>query len=746
MPLLRFAKDALTTKKSWYLMRTSFTHIQIILLVHIITIVSIALNIPIIRQFSVFVYLMFIPGFAILKILKLGERDATSTVLFSAGLSIVFLMFAGLAVNELYPLLGISRPLSVVPLTMTLMGLTIILLLAGYKSNSARAVNIDFLVHITKKTLFKASVFVLPPVLGIVGALYNYTPALIIMVVIIAILLPLAVFSRKFLPTELYPLAIFAIGLGLLLHITLISRYNVGYDINTEYYVSTLTQIQAHWDRPGTVLAPTQIANFQSDLSVTILPTIYAVLINISGELTFKFVFAFIFSLVPLVLYRTFEVQIGKTLAFLSAFVLMLTPFGFYGTEPLGLNRQMVAELFLVLSVFLLIDKNLGSRNRTILLMIFSFGVVVSHYSTSYIYLLFIAFAFILSYKYGNGGVLTKETVLFLFAITFSWYIYISNSAFLNLTNAIGNMIRFFGRDLFNPSARSTYVFTMLNPSTSSNIVGLIHRLLVYCQNGLIFIGVLMLFIRKKEAQFAREYKYISVLSLFLLVLALAVPNFAPTLNFSRFYTYTLLFLAPFFFFGGLSIIEFVKNLSPHLSSFRMPILGKLRPAIPGSLSLQLLTLLLITSFLFQVGLVSHVTGSAPLSMSLDLDRKKTSNDLSVLEALYEVYIPEQDVFSAEWYLRNIGQEPEVYADILSRDNVLPAYALENKNKIHAISNTTAMQRSAYVYLRYLNIRHNTIALYQGSGYALFNTSDVDVLSQTDTVYSNGASEIRWTP
>jgi uncharacterized membrane protein len=720
---------------------------QIILLVHIVTIVSVALNIPIIRQVSVFVYLMFMPGFAILKILKLEERDVTLTVLFSAGLSIIFLMFAGLVINELAlalePLLGDLKPLSVIPLTMTLMGLTIILLLVGYKSNSARTVNIGFLAHITKKTLFKASVFVLPPVLGIIGALYNYTPALIIMIVAIAILLPLAAFSRKFLPTELYPLVIFAIGLGLLLHITFISRYNVGYDINTEYYVFQMTQIQAHWDRPGTVLVASQVANFQSDLSVTILPTIYADLLNISGELTFKLVFGFIFSLVPIVLYRAFEVQMGKKLAFLSASVLMLTPYGFYGTEPLGLNRQLVAELFFVLSVFLLIDKNMGFRKRTILFMIFSFGVVISHYSTSYIYLLFIAFAFVLSYKYGNGGVLTTGVVLFLFAITFSWYIYISNSAFLNLTSAIGNMIRFFGRDLFNPAARSTYVYTMLNPSTSSNIVGLIHRLVVYCQNGLILIGVLMLFIRKKETPFVREYKYISILSMVLLVLGLVVPNFAPTLNFQRFYQYTLLFLAPFFVLGGLAIIEFIRNLSSHLlSSFRMPIFGKLRPAIPRNLSLKLLTLLLIVSFLFQVGFVSHVTGSAPISNSLDLDRKKTSNNLGILPGLYEVYLPEQDVFSARWYLRSADPESWVYSDVISRNNVLTSYALKNRDRTRILSNITAVEHGAFIYLRYLNIRYNVVATYEGP----LNTSEISLLGECDTVYSNGASEILRAP
>jgi uncharacterized membrane protein len=726
-------------------MRTLSPHIQTLLLLHIVTIASMALNIPIVRQFSVFVYFTFVPGFAILRILKLEERDATFRVLFSAGLSIVFLMSAGLLINELYPLLGISEPLSVLPLTMTLMGLTVILLFMGYKRvqrDSAKTMKVDFLAHITKKTLFKAFVLILPPVLGIIGALYAYTPTLIIMIMLVAVLIALAAFSQKFLPSELYPLAILAIGLGLIFHMTFISKYNFGYDINTEYYVFKITQIQAHWIKPGAVLTETQIANFQSDLSVTILPTVYADLVNISGELTFKLVFGFIFSLVPLVLYRMFEAQTGKTFAFLSAFVFMSTPYSFYGTEILGLNRQMLAELFFVLSVFLIIDKSIGIQKRTILFLIFSFGVVASHYSTSYIYLLFIAFTFILSYKYGNGGVLTKEVVLFVCAITFSWYIYVSNSAYLNLISNIENILRSFSSDLFSSSARSTYAFTMLNPSTSSSIVGLIHRLIVYCQNGLIVIGVLLLFIRRKETRFSREYKYISVFSMVLLVLAVAVPNLAPTLEFQRFYQITLLFVGPFFFFGGLAIIEFIRILGSHLSILRMPILGKLQPAIPRNLGLQLLTLLLVTSFLFQVGLVSHVTETAPISYSLDLNREKTSSSLYVLESLYEVYIPEQDVFSAKWYLRNIGQEPEVYVDRQSQANVLTAYGLVNRTKTHAIYNTTVFQRSAYVYLRYFNIRHNTMVSFKG----LFNTSSFDALNQIDTIYSNGASEIRWAP
>jgi len=717
---------------------------QIMLLALVATTLSIALDTPILRQVLGFIFLTFIPGFLILKVLKLGKRNVTDTLVFSVGLSIVFIMSVGLVMNEFYPLVGVSKPLSAIPVTVALVGLEIIFLLVSYRSDLTKGMNVNPLTRNVSKTLiFKSALFILLPTLGIIGALYNNVAMLLFMIVMAAGICAIAVLSHKLLPAELYPIAIFTISLALIFHALLISKYNLGADVNGEYYVFKLTQIQGHWDRPGGVLASTQIANFQSDLSVTILPTIYAVLLNVSGELTFKFVFAFIFSLVPLMLYRIFELQAGKLFAFLSAFVFMSTPFSFYGVEPLSLNRQMVAELFFVLSVFLLIDKSVGLRKRTVLFMIFSFGVVVSHYSTSYIYLLFIVFTFVLSYKYGNGGVLTKEVVLFLCAITFSWYIYISNSAFLGLTSAIGNMITSFSRDLFNPSARSTYAFTMLNPSTSSSIVGLTHRLLVYCQNGLILIGVLMLFIRKRETPFLGEYKYISVLSMFLLIMGLAVPNFAPTLRFERFYQYTLLFLAPFFVFGGLVVIEFIKNLSPHLlSRSGMPMFGKLRSAIPRNLGLQLVTLLMIASFLFQVGLVNRVTGAAPMSNSLDLSRKIESKNLQTLYDLYEIYIPEQDVYSARWYSRSIGQESMVYADVHSRANVLTAYALQNRDRTSDLSNTTAVEHGAFIYLRYFNVRHNTIVTYEG----LLNTSDISLLSECDTIYSNGASEILRAP
>ena len=82
--------------------------------------VSILFDVPVARQVIGFFILTFFPGYIIIKILKLNELCRVETIVFSVGLSIAFLMITGLIVNELCPLIGISRPLSIMPLTITL--------------------------------------------------------------------------------------------------------------------------------------------------------------------------------------------------------------------------------------------------------------------------------------------------------------------------------------------------------------------------------------------------------------------------------------------------------------------------------------------------------------------------------------------------------------------------------------------------------------------------------------------------
>ena len=93
---------------------------------------TIGLHIPVIREFISFIYLFYIPGIIILRVLKLHKLGNIETLLYSVGLSIATLMFTGLFLNTVYPLFGISDPISILPLIITISVLVLALCAISY--------------------------------------------------------------------------------------------------------------------------------------------------------------------------------------------------------------------------------------------------------------------------------------------------------------------------------------------------------------------------------------------------------------------------------------------------------------------------------------------------------------------------------------------------------------------------------------------------------------------------------------
>ena len=73
---------------------------------------SIGVKVPILRELITFIYLLFVPGILMIRIMRMHKLGSIETFLYSVGLSIAILMLVGLLMNTLYPLMGISKPLS----------------------------------------------------------------------------------------------------------------------------------------------------------------------------------------------------------------------------------------------------------------------------------------------------------------------------------------------------------------------------------------------------------------------------------------------------------------------------------------------------------------------------------------------------------------------------------------------------------------------------------------------------------
>jgi len=684
----------------------------VIMFLQLMVYVTVFFDIPIARQVLGFFYFTFLPGFIILKLLKLDRFDWVETVLFSVGLSIAFLMLGGLLVNEFGLLFGVSQPLSVVPLMTVLNSLILIGVVLVYLKSED--------VEIWKSEPVEKSPFVLLflclPILSIVGAMYvnaygnNFL--LLFLLIAISLLLVMSVISKKFLSSKLYPLAVLMIAISLLYHFSLVSNYLVGSDIHVEHYIFQTIEISKYWSPTNPYSGDTGLGRLHSMLSITILSTVYSTMLSMDSTWVFKLLYPLIFSFVPLGLYQVWQTYVSKKYAFISAFLFMAQA-TFY-TEMLGLNRQMIAELFFVLLLLVILNKKMKSVNKTVCFMIFSFALVTSHYALPEIFLFSISLVLIslLVLKRPSRNI-SVGMVVFFFALMFTWYIYTSGSAAFDSILGFGDYVYRQLGDFFNPASRGQTVLRGLGLESPPTIWNAISRTFAYLVQALFVFGFVGLITRRVKPNFDREYYVLTSVAMVILAALILVPGLANTLNMTRFYHILLFFLAPFCVLGAEVIASFLYKRKTEIVTLIL-MLGILTPY-----------------FLFQTNFVYEVTGSQ--SWSLPLSGHRLGIRLHTNFAL----VTEQEVYGARWLSRHSGAEdPIVFADsyIFS---VLVGYGM--LTKISTLTNVTEPKEGSFVYLGTLNTVYGVII-----GQDTWNTTDIleSNFGFSSKLYSSHACEI----
>ena len=694
-----------------------------ILVLQFIVCALVLFDIPVARQIIGFVYFTTIPGFILVKLLKLNELEMLEIVLFSVGFSVAFLMLAGLSINEFCFLLGFSEPLSLFPLMIFLNSF----ILTGGFLVYLRKDSINFWKVKTLSVSPLALLFLSLPVLSVVGAIwvnaFNNNVILLFMMIAIALLVVVGVILKKLLPPRLYPLAVLMIAISLLFHSSLISKYLVtfGSDIAGEYFLFKTTQNNAHWSSiPMYTGGPygTIIGRMNSMLSITILPTIYSTLLNMNATQVLKVLYPLIFSFIPLTLYQLLQKKFGKKTAFAAAFLLMAQQTFF--TEMLGLARQMVAELFFVLLLLVILNEKMKPFNKMICFMIFSVALVTSHYALAEIFLFFISLACISSVLMKRPSRnITATMVAFFFIVMFSWYIYTSNSAVFDSFVSYGNYIYHQLGQFFNPASRGQTVLRGLGLESPPSIWNTLSRAFAYLTQFFIAFGFVALITKRINIQLEREHFTFTVTAVAFLVALVAVPSLAETMNMTRFYHILLFFLAPLCVLGAEFLVKLVSRRKKELGVS------------------VLLLIVLVPYFLFQTGFVYEVTGSESWSLALSSYRIDSYK-------LYcsSGYTDDWSVFAAKWMHKNADiQHSQVYAD-LSSINTLITYSSTYVGDIFLLSNTTSVTINGTVYLSPLNTIHETIV----TQFYLCTLDELSFLDNLNKIYANGGSEIYRNP
>ena len=728
---------------------------------------AIGLQIPILRQLIGFIYLTFIPGIIILRILKLHKLGNIETILYTVGLSIVTLMFTGLFMNTVYPLFGISRPISLVPLIITISAIVLVLCVLCYMRDKDFS-NPSFID--IKNVLSSPALFLcLIPFLSIFGTyLVNFhhnNIILMFLIVIIALIVILIAFD-KFIPKNLYPLAVFVIAISLLYHSSLISMYLWGWDIHSEYYLCNLVKTNGIWDS-------TIPRTYNAMLAIVMLAPIYSIISNMEITWVFKTIYPLLFSLVPLGLYRVFQKQTDDKIAFLSCFFFMSIS-TFYG-EMLQLARQQIAELFLVLLILSMIDKDMNKIKRSFLFIVFGVSLAVSHYGLSYIYMFCLIAAWLILVLMNNSAIqrlgdgfyskfsryeseklafignpasLKREdrtissTFVSLFVIfTLTWYMYVSSSSAFDTIVHIGDHIASsILIDFLNPEAAHGLHMMLAQPQPG--VLHEVNRVINYLNQMFIIIGVLVVLLKpaskkagilressvKKdplhplqkgasgELKFEKGYAAFSMVNLVILFASVSVPFFASSLNMTRVYHITLIFLAPFCVIGGITVFRMLSKVVRVIWTNK-----SVRS------SLKILFVYFVIFMLYQTGFVFGVAEghfhSISLNSTMDYPR-----------------FNEQEVFGAKW-LNDVKSSNPIYADKYRR-LLLGSFEWGQVSTFPV--DVDKIPDDSYIYLGKFNIMNETVLISRREKAITrtFYINSSDIVGDRDMIYANGGAQV----
>lgn len=706
-----------------------------------LAVVSIVLDLPVVRQVTGFLYLTLVPGIVMMRALKLKESTIAEHVSISVGLSISLIMLLGYLANELGLIMGDQHPLSLAsflfPLSIFVLAACTYIYLAEGKLESKN--------HPTVTIKSKRSWLVVPilmgfPFISLVGSFLssnfsNNTVLLFLIVGISAVYLLIAIFA-KIVPAKLYPLALFAIAIALLLSTTMMSKYITGYDLHSEFYCFDLTRTNSRWTpdilgvstpaTSGTVV----IQSYASMLSITILPLFYSVVLKLSGELIFKVVYPIIFSIFPVALFCVYKEFFEERRAVLAVF--FFVSYATFYVQMAYLARQMIGELFFVL-LLLLYAKNgfkIEDRaRRSVLFLFFFFGIVVSHYSMTYLLIFYVlCFVIVASAKEHELNMTGVTHLLLLVTLALTWYFFsFYSGAIIDLSESLNRMIVGFSDFL---GGRNPTILKAIGVVSLPSMWRRIGQYTFYVVEILMGAGFLKFLATRKKLGSNQLLFSGTLVGMSLLALSIALPNFSNTLNITRIFQIALFFLSPMIVLGSETLFSLIFRALHHVHK-------GLSWNLAHRISIVSVAVVIVIFFLFQSGFIFALVGDIPASPSLTTDRTEAAlKNLS----LYDSFTFPEDVYGARWALANIGNQSQIYSDFTSQMSVLRSYGLVGENRVHPFTNNTeSIDRNAYVYLRSLNTIYHIVENERSSWIIPENSS---VLENTDPIYSNGGCQI----
>ncbi len=689
--------------------------LSFIIILMLLTDIVVLFNVPFLRPVLTFIFLTFIPGMLILEILKINISNILKRIVLSVGLSVSFLMLLGLILNSFYPY--ILKPLSLYPLLISLNILVTLLIFAAYKVNGDRLnienINLDlnFKSNLSSMVIFP----ILFPFMAILGTylmnVQQNNVILLLLMFIIPLYIIILIYLRNKISNFTFPFSLWMIGLTLLLVHGLTSFNLIGRDVHQEFYCFQLTLENFHWNLFS------YYDPYNACVSITILPTIYHVLLNISPEYVFKLVFALIGSIIPMITYFVFKKFIKRTYAFYASLFFIFQIFFIF---LLGAVRQEFGFIFFFLAVMVYFDTEIRDIAKKIIFSIFIFSVLISHYTTAYIAITLMLL--ILITPFIENLVLKRkltfinlDVILIILFLTFIWYIFAAQVQFESGASAVTATVSSGGNggsSVASSSGGSSLLLAVfgIGLKSTANWISVIVNDLTF-----IFIGFGLLSITWKFKYYINkiglQYLVGIYVSILLLVTVVLFPFASQLYGAERLFIQLLIFLAPVFVIGIISATKIIR--------------------IPRAKHVVILAIL-ISLFVCNTNLHAHFLGTP---YSPYFDNSGAARD--------EYFIHNEEIVAANW-LSNYGlNKTKINSDLITKTRL--GYANINSNSSFLLENVTP---SGYLFLGYANVISGKMYKSDGELRNMDNTTAMNIdkymhlFLGKSRIYDNGFSRI----
>lgn len=441
-----------------------------------------------VRAIISFVAITFLPGYAVLSLLGVERSSGVRVVLYSVGISLPYVVSLVIVADLVLSSVGLDRRLVASGLVALLaVGTLVPALVAWMRGTSVGAPP-------SARTLFEIrdwpgfSLLALLPFLGVLGAhlvdAYDATFVVLALLFLVACVPSLIAFGS--IPRHLYPFAVVSASLAVLFHTTLVTEHIWGWDIHYEYYTARIIR-DVGWN--------VELRTIYNSLpTATLLAAIYSSVSGVPLVWVYKVFYPILITALPLGMFALIRrVDIGSTdarLAALAPFVFVFY-YGFFKDMP---DKQMLAELYVVLLLLVLFDADVDDRRERLLLLIFSVGLVFSHYAISLFFLLFVTFAYTATRVFERTGridslmdrVFRPSLVVALAALWVGWYGFVADGIIID--RAVDQFVRTVLQlsDLFASRSGADYAI-----SPFSSPLWLVYMLAHVALLGLVSTGIL---------------------------------------------------------------------------------------------------------------------------------------------------------------------------------------------------------------------------------------------------------------